>query len=330
MADQVFEMLWDCEFCATRGLLGLTNRFCPSCGAPQNPAKRYFPKPGEEKAATNLEFDGADKVCPACATPCGAKANNCRNCGSPLDGSKEVTRVADRVPGQPAALAGKPPPPAPKPSSRPWLWLVVGALGLSIAFCLVAALWKKTDTATVTGHRWERSIDVEVFGPVSESAWCDALPAQARNVTRSREQRGSNKVQDGEDCTSRDVDRGNGTFVRKRECTPRYKSEPIYDDKCRFQVDKWSTTRALERKGEGLSPAPAWPDVSGLRTGACVGCEREGGRRESYTLFLKLHDGAQKDCTLPAARWQQLEDGKQVTAQVGVVTGSVDCESLKP
>ena len=40
-----FEMLWDCEHCGTKGLLGKSQRYCAECGAPQNPAKRYFPTP---------------------------------------------------------------------------------------------------------------------------------------------------------------------------------------------------------------------------------------------------------------------------------------------
>src|SRR5262249_25412891 len=59
----VFEMFWDCEFCDTKALLGKTNRHCPSCGAPQDAKRRYFPPEGQEVAA-NTTYDGADLTCP--------------------------------------------------------------------------------------------------------------------------------------------------------------------------------------------------------------------------------------------------------------------------
>ena len=49
MADEKsYEMFWDCEYCGSSKLLGITHRHCPNCGAPQDPEKRYFP-PDEEK-----------------------------------------------------------------------------------------------------------------------------------------------------------------------------------------------------------------------------------------------------------------------------------------
>ena len=54
----IFEMLWDCGFCGTGQLLGKTNRYCPSCGAPQDETKRYFPPPGKEVAA-NTAYQNA-------------------------------------------------------------------------------------------------------------------------------------------------------------------------------------------------------------------------------------------------------------------------------
>ena len=56
-----FEMLWDCEHCGTKGLLGLSQRYCAECGAPQNPDKRYFPKEGEAKIVDGHRYDGADR-----------------------------------------------------------------------------------------------------------------------------------------------------------------------------------------------------------------------------------------------------------------------------
>ena len=290
-APRIFEMLWNCEFCGTQALLGKTNRFCPQCGAPQNADKRYFPPPGKEVAA-NTEYDGVDRTCPACQTPCGAKANNCRHCGSPLDGSAEVKRQADRGEAvQPVAAAA----PAPKKSKK-WWFIGGGALTAVLSMCLGTALMTKDSTVKVTGHLWTRSIDVETFGPVKKSAWCDATPSGAYDVSRHREKRSTNKIADGEDCKTRDVDRGDGTFERKETCTTRYREEPVYDDKCEFKLDEWKVARTERAEGPAVSPEPQWPAVRLGRAGTCVGCEREGKRWESYTVKLETKDGKPDAC----------------------------------
>ena len=60
MAEQeiYYEMLWDCTQCNTLGLLGDSHRHCPTCGAAQDPTKRYFPKPGEEVETNDHQFVG--------------------------------------------------------------------------------------------------------------------------------------------------------------------------------------------------------------------------------------------------------------------------------
>ena len=37
--DGHYEMLWDCDHCGAKGLLGLSQRFCAECGAPQKDRK---------------------------------------------------------------------------------------------------------------------------------------------------------------------------------------------------------------------------------------------------------------------------------------------------
>lgn len=327
-APQVFEMLWDCEFCQTAALLGKTNRYCPQCGAPQNADKRYFPPPGKEVAA-NTTYEGADKSCPACQTPNGAKANNCRHCGSPLDGSAAVRTQGDRLDGKPAAQAlAKAPPPRAGPKKW-WLWAGGGTAAV-LSLCLVSMFWTREATVSVKGHAWSRAIDVETFGPVAKSAWCDATPAGAYELSRHREQRSTAKIADGEDCKTRDVDRGDGTFERRQECTTRYREEPVYDDKCDFKVDEWKVARTLRAEGELLSPEPAWPAVRLGRTGTCKGCEREGARRESYALRLEKGEGGADECSVSQADWGRFAVGQKLAVKVRMLGGGVDCDSLRP
>ena len=86
----VYEMLWNCEFCGAEKLLGKTHRFCPSCGAAQNPDWRYFPSDAEKVAVHDHVYHGVDKVCPACGTAQSANAEHCGRCGSPLEGAEQV------------------------------------------------------------------------------------------------------------------------------------------------------------------------------------------------------------------------------------------------
>jgi len=83
-------MLWDCEPCGTKKLLGVDHRHCPACGAVQDETRRYFPDQGE---AMPTAYDpDPDHECPFCGTPNSRRAKNCVNCGGPMDGSEEVAR----------------------------------------------------------------------------------------------------------------------------------------------------------------------------------------------------------------------------------------------
>ncbi len=320
----VFEMLWDCAFCETTQLLGKTNRYCPSCGAPQDEKKRYFPPPGKEVAA-NTTYDGVDLKCPACGTPNGAKANNCRHCGSPLNEAAAVNPLAER--------SDRPVAPVAVPTKKAGLGLAakaaIGGGVLVVGLIAVAVMWKKEVSATVEGHSWKREIAIEALQQVSESAWRDAVPVDAYATSCSREERSTKKIPDGETCHTKDVDRGDGTFERKNVCETKYRSEPVYDDKCRYTVDRWRRSRAVVAEG-GLDATPAWPAVSLRQAGNCRGCEREGAKTEEYLVQLGGPDDAKFKCDKPEAEWLLFKKGGKYPLQVHMLTGSADCSSLKP
>lgn len=345
--DARFEMLWDCKFCGQKKLLGLTQRFCASCGAPQDPGTRYFPSDDEKVAVGDHPFVGADVGCPACGTFMSRAAKCCTNCGGPLGSGKDASVRADEVKaegqsfargqkgapaanlyhGGPAPLA---PPPAPE-KSRMGLYLALfgAALALVVVGMLSLKLWKKDGTFEVVGHRWERTIDVEVYGATRKEAWCDELPGGAKVVARKRAERSKEKVKDGEDCQMRRKDLGDGTFKQVKECTPRFKDKPVLDDRCTYEVMTWRAARTLDARGAAISPAPAWPAAEGLRGGSCEGCERAGARRQKYELLLSDGKGEPKVCVLPEDRWRTFEKGRKVEAKVGVALGGIDCDSLR-
>ena len=99
-----------------------------------------------------------------------------------------------------------------------------------------------------------------------------------------------------------------------------------YDDRCSFTIERWSVKRSEKLGDTGTSPA--WPVVTGLRTGTSLGSEREGSHHEKYQLLLKGADGKSYDCTLPEAKWAAVKDGLSKKIPVGVITGSPECDKL--
>ncbi|MFA6318210.1 MAG: zinc ribbon domain-containing protein [Elusimicrobiota bacterium] len=331
MTERVYEMLWDCAFCSTRKLLGKTHRYCPNCGAPQDPGRRYFPSEAERVAVEDHEYHGADRLCVACRTANGAKTKFCVGCGGPMEGAKSVALMSGGSAEGPdkAALAEVASWEQEQKSSKLRLFVKVG-LGLvgCVALLLLALrLATKPVALVVTGHLWEREVDIESFRTVNETSWCDAMPLDAYGVSRSREVRSHESVADGEDCETVRKDRGDGTFSEAEECTTRYREEPVYDHRCRYSVDRWARARSETARG-GLAETPAWPDVSLRREGVCQGCEREGARRERYTVLFE-GNGKGRSCVFGAERWRSFAPGSAWKGRVNALTG-LDCAKLEP
>lgn len=342
-----YQMLWDCPACETEKLLGLDHRHCPNCGSAQDPQRRYFPPAGEEVAVRDHRYTGADKVCPACDAPAAAVANNCASCGSGLDEAKAAARRAEQVASAGGFAAdsakaardefreararerGDAPPPPAKPKSRV-VPVVLAIVALLVLSATVFLFWKKSVEVEVAGHRWERVISVEEYKRVSESAWRDQVPVGATGVSCNKQERSKKKVQDGETCTTKRKDMGDGTYKQVEECRPKYREEPVYDDHCRYQVERWTEARKAKAEGMSLESAPRWPEVQLGRTGTCLGCEREGARSATYEVrFIERPSGEEKRCTLEEARWASLAVGSRWQVKSRVIGGGLDCDSLQ-
>ena len=184
-SEGFYEMLWDCDHCGAKALLGKSQRHCAECGAPQNPDKRYFPSDEQAKRVDGHRYDGSDRHCPSCHAPMGASAKNCTKCGSPLDGGNEVRGVAAPV--------------AAKPKRRriwPYVLLAIAALGILIWFVFLRT---KAAKLTVSAHRWERVVAIEKYGDYEESAWRDQVPSSASFPSCHRKERSRKQVEDGDE-----------------------------------------------------------------------------------------------------------------------------------
>jgi hypothetical protein len=311
-----FEMLWDCDHCDARGLLGKSQRYCANCGAPQNPDKRYFPKEGEERRVDGHLYEGADRHCPACKSPQSARAHNCTHCGSPLDGGAEVRGVSDAP-----APAAQPPRPARR---RRRIWPVV--LGILIVFG--GGIWwrcirSQSAQVAVSGHHWSRVIAVEEFNERSEEAWRNEVPLEASFPICHERQRSTHQVADGEECHNERRDKKDGTFEQVKKCKPKYRSEPVMDSWCRFTARRWKKVDDVKAAGQGMTPA--WPtNAPAADTPAQLGARRQGQRTETLSLDFADHGS----CDVSDPVWRKYSDGQKLTVEIRASSGEVVCSSL--
>jgi ribosomal protein L40E/predicted nucleic acid-binding Zn ribbon protein len=327
-----YEMMWDCVHCGTKKLLGLTHRHCPLCGAPQDADKRYFPADDEKVAVSEHVYFGKDVVCKYCNAYNSRNAKHCRECGSPAaEGADAQTRETEfHAQGAFAGERAQPTPATaePRKKSKNVRFIFLGITAAVVGLAVVFFAWKREASFEVAGHEWKREVDIERFGPSKESDWCDQMPHHARELSRYRAVRKHEPVKVGEDCKVKKVDKGDGTFTEVKKCTPKYEKKPIEADKCDFSVDKWTVAENRSASGKSLDPAPHWPEVD---TGAACtrpGCMRAGPKREIYTVKLRAPD-AESTCTVSHSRWSSLAEGQRVEAQMRVIGGGLDCDSLK-
>ena len=306
-----FEMLWDCEHCDTKGLLGKTQRHCANCGAPQNPDKRYFPKEGEATRIDGHKFEGSDLQCPNCNTPQSKTGKNCTHCGAPLDGSKEVRGVQTA-----------PPPPKKK---RPWWFLpaILGAIALVIFFSWYRCIRTKDAKMKVTEHRWARTVAVERFAEQELEAFEEEVPDDAERKNCKTAPHPTKKVQDGEDCKDEKVDKKDGTFEVVKKCTPRM--VPAEGKQCSFVVKRWKAIDPVQTKGVGMNPVdPPEKDLPPAEAPSTINATRRRAKSETYTLVF----GTQT-CDVPEKVWRKYADGQELTLQVRASSEAIVCSDIE-
>jgi hypothetical protein len=201
------------------------------------------------------------------------------------------------------------------------------AIGVGVLVILIASVFliKEERGVTVTGHQWERTIDIEVFASVAEDAWEDEVPLKAYDKTCREKQRSTKQVADGETCYDENVDNGDGTFKKVEKCETKYRDVPVYDDHCDYKIDKWTTTRTEKSSGDDLNAS--WPTPT-LKTcpGERLGCEREGSRGQSYTILLKDDEGNDHECDYDDKKWKSIDKGSSWKMKFRKVTGGIDCD----
>ncbi len=273
-----YQMLWDCKFCGTEKLLGVDHRHCPNCGAPQDPAARYFPKEEDMVEIADHQFVGADKICPACSQPNSAASTYCQECGADLATGETVKTLDDVELGTGIATTESRPDlvknnfdaemarvQAEEAKKTAFLglnrreWTIAGVFTLAaviIVGIVFAVTYRRDATGTVAALKWERVIEIESFEQVPSEGWKDAVPGDAYNRSCRQKQRGTEKVEVGSHQECKNVDQGDGSFKRECRTVKDYEDRPVYDDYCTYIVDRWVKARSEgERHRENRSAA---------------------------------------------------------------------------
>ena len=230
-------------------------------------------------------------------------------------------------------------------------WHRLGAIGgvaLLTLLLLISMLWTKDVRVEVQSQTWERKQSVERLQSENGSDWCDSKPYDAYNVSSERKGRRYKKVRDGKTCTDippkcttkcRKVDNGDGSFSRdcketctqaRRECKPKYREEPVYDDYCRWTVDRWSHTRWVTESGTGQRE-PRWPRPRYKNCTGSLGCERLGSRQSTYSVgFVAPEENYESlTCEFSQSAWKRYTPGTSWKAKIRVVWGNLQCSSLQ-
>jgi hypothetical protein len=336
------EGAWDCPTCGQKGLPG-SRKHCGGCGTPRGEEVEFYLPEGAREVTEQEELRrasaGPDWKCPYCGGDNPGFNSHCSGCGSSRDGTeKRATKVT----------LNKAPAP-PKGDGPNWLpRILTGCCLLILLFFVGCWLLNRTSVVPmqIQSMSWQRAIDVEALGMVTDEGWQDKgeVPSNARVLSRSRQVREHRKVQTGSVSKTRTVservqtgtkkvkvgtkDLGNGYFedifedqpvyqdrqVEQRYDEPVYRDEPVYDTKVRYEVERWHKQTSVSERGD--DNAPKWPS---LETGPR---KRAGPRQETYTILLT---GGGKSYTYQPsseADFTRFSVGQQVDASV-TMAGSV-------
>ncbi|MEW6731437.1 MAG: Ran-binding zinc finger domain-containing protein [Acidobacteriota bacterium] len=297
---------WKCTYCDTmnRG----RDLKCIGCGAVRDKDVQfiYDETAAEVTDAAQLQaaHAGAEWICETCGVSNPSIRTECSQCGAPRGGSqaREVKMVG-------AAPMPTMPPPTRAAFPAKAILTILGLVVVLLTGIIFYFTRTHESMLTVTGVEWQRGIEVEEYRTLTEQAWADQLPTDARVISRRREFHHNEKVQTGTRTVektytervqvgSRRVktgtrDLGNGYFEdvykdepvyenrtrTRREEQPVYRDEPIYKDKVTYQVDRWVVAQTAQAQGKDNSPQ--WPTVNETPK------LRAGKRTEKYLVSLK-------------------------------------------
>lgn len=350
-----YEGKWRCVRCAQVNLGRNLN--CLTCGVKRGDDVEFF-LDDDAAAVSDAELlgqanAGADWVCRYCSGNNRAFETQCSSCGSQhtsadkqlieetrgINDWSENRQKAANVADAPQNFQ-TPPKQASFGKLIKYGLLGVGGLAAILIALFVVLIYLSTLTypaeIEVVNLEWTRTIALEEYKTVSETAWEGAVPSNARVQSNERALHHTDKVPDGtrtvpETYTERVSDgseryvcgrtsKKNGFFEDKYCTRTKYKTVtrtrnrtetiyrdvPVYKTRYSYLIDKWVS--AGEKTLSGTDFNPQWATVLVDNT------HREASRTEIYNLICKELGGDNKlhKLKLTAENWAQFQAGARL------------------
>lgn len=336
---------WDCKRCGSTGIRG-DNRECPNCGCPRGSGTKFY-------MHDNVEYVPADKannkqpdwLCPYCDALNTATATECKGCGASRSESTKIYHDLHPPDAKSEAVSQS----VANATEVAWvnLLLRIGLpLFLIVAVTIIAVIFIKphTETMTISGFAWERSIQIEQYVTVDESDWY--LPTDARLKYTKNEIREYRSVIDHYETRTRHVEKqrisgyetyivghtdlGNGMFEEQTAERPVYETyyetetyeepiyrqEPVYAMKYYYEIDRWKPNRKINTSCADKDPK--WGNVT------LADNEREASRRETYTVYLCDEVKKEYTCDVAYFQWKDLIQGAEVKVKLSRIGGVLE------
>jgi hypothetical protein len=348
-----YEGKWRCPRCANANLGRFLN--CQTCGSKRDDNVRFFLDEDNsvvtDESLLRQARAGADWVCQYCAGNNRAFDQNCTSCGAARTAEnkqlQEETRGANdwtEAMQRAAFLNSQNQPPKKSFFANRLLkiaLLCTGAFAGLFVFLFAALVYISTleysRELEVVGLEWQRTIKIEEYKTVRETAWEGEVPDEARIQSKETAQHHTDRVPNGtrqvpESYTERVADgteryvcgrknKKNGYFedeyctrTKYKEVTKTrnrtetvYKDVPVYRTRYTYLIDKWVAAGEKTTAGNDFDPQWATVQIDNVRT-------REGGREESYNLLCKELGGDNKlyKYKVEADAWSRFQNGMRL------------------
>lgn len=363
-----YEGKWRCTRCSNANLGRNLN--CQTCGVKRDDDVQFFIDDNvvvTDATLLNQANAGADWICQYCGGNNRAFDAHCTSCGSsrsPEDRQlQEETRgINDWTEAAQKAAFANSQNALPKKSffaSRLFKIALLGA-GILGAFAVVifgVLVYISTLTYScdveVAGLEWQRTIKLEEYKTVQETAWEGEVPAEARVQSkeqalhhndrvaigsRSVPETYTEKVSDGtEQYVCGRKNKKNGYFedeyctrTKYKEVTKTrtrtetvYKDVPVYRTRYSYLIDKWVPAGEKTASGTDFNPQWAMIQVDNIHS-------RAGERSETYNLLCKELGGKNKlyKIKLTSDDWSRFQNGMHLHGKTNFFGSLVSIDEL--
>ena len=332
---------WFCECCDSYNTFSAD--YCTSCGAPKGASKNYFEMQKKESESKTAEESSSSTTYHKEYSHSYPK----RFYRDDDYTSSKPSHSYTPVKSEPINYSK----PIKKSGKSAWGTIVdfvdsykVSFLVILLILAMVGAgiylIIPKNVTLHVTQISWERSIDIQEYKTVRENDWY--IPAGGRLVYSQSEIRRYEQVLDhyetryetryetyisGYTSHTNYIDLGNGYYDTETVDVPEYstrsytepveypvyRSEPVYDTKYYYDIERWVYTRTS--RSSGIDKNPYWPKTN-LSTN-----ERESTKHQNYVVTgYNVKDEKQKSrsYSINYDLWQQVNPSTDIECMVSV------------